>query len=327
MSKKNKKVLILGGSGFVGSHTCFELLKRGYKVIIYDLNINYFLQTSSQNKNILYRNNFLLKGSEIIRGNTLDISDLRRKIYKHKPNYIINFAALPLAVTAIENTEEAFKSIILCTHNVLEILRDCSFVQKYVHISSSMVYGDFYKFPNPENAPKNPKEIYGSMKLSSEYIVRGYSKMHNINSVIIRPSAVYGPTDNNFRVIQKLLSMAMTGKQIVANNPNNNFLDFTNVKDTALGITLATIKKTKNLETFNITYGKSNSLIKVLDIIKKLVGKIDVKINKDNSFYPKRGSLDIRKAKKILGYNPSYNLEKGIKEYYDYLKFIENYEG
>ena len=148
MSKKNKKVLILGGSGFVGSHTCFELLKRGYKVIIYDLNINYFLQTSSQNKNILYRNNFLLKGSEIIRGNTLDISDLRRKIYKHKPNYIINFAALPLAVTAIENTEEAFKSIILCTHNVLEILRDCSFVQKYVHISSSMVYGDFYKFPN-----------------------------------------------------------------------------------------------------------------------------------------------------------------------------------
>ena len=165
------------------------------------------------------------------------------------------------------------------------------------------------------------------MKLSSEYIVRGYSKMHNINSVIIRPSAVYGPTDNNFRVIQKLLSMAMTGKQIVANNPNNNFLDFTNVKDTALGITLATIKKTKNLETFNITYGKSNSLIKVLDIIKKLVGKIDVKINKDNSFYPKRGSLDIRKAKKILGYNPSYNLEKGIKEYYDYLKFIENYEG
>ena len=320
MSKKNKKVLILGGSGFVGSHTCFELLKRGYKVIIYDLNINYFLQTSSQNKNILYRNNFLLKGSEIIRGNTLDISDLRRKIYKYKPNYIINFAALPLAVTAIENTEEAFKSIILCTHNVLEILRDCNFVKKYVHISSSMVYGDFYKFPNPENAPKNPKEIYGSMKLSSEYIVRGYSKMHNINSV-------YGPTDNNFRVIQKLLSMAMTGKQIVANNPNNNFLDFTNVKDTALGITLATIKKTKNLETFNITYGKSTSLIKVLNIIKKLVGKIDVKINKDNSFYPKRGSLDIRKAKKILGYNPSYNLEKGIKEYYEYLKFIKNYEG
>ena len=43
MSKKNKKVLILGGSGFVGSHTCFELLKRGYKVIIYDLNINYFV--------------------------------------------------------------------------------------------------------------------------------------------------------------------------------------------------------------------------------------------------------------------------------------------
>ena len=78
--------------------------------------------------------------------------------------------------------------------------------------------------------------------------------MHNINSVIIRPSAVYGPTDNNFRVIQKLLLMAMTGQQIIANNPNNNFLDFTNVKDTAQGIALATIKKTKSMDVFNITH-------------------------------------------------------------------------
>jgi UDP-glucose 4-epimerase len=82
----------------------------------------------------------------------------------------------------------------------MEIMRNVDFVKKYVHISSSLIYGDFEADPNPETDSKNPKDICGSLKLASEYIVKGYAQRHNINYGIIRPSAVYGPTDNNKRV-------------------------------------------------------------------------------------------------------------------------------
>ena len=129
-----------------------------------------------------------------------------------EPQIIINLAAT-LAVTAVQNSEEAFKSICCSTHNVMEVLRDYTQVEKYVHISSSMIYGDFEINPNPETAAKNPKEIYGSMKLASEFIVLGYSKRYDINSAIIRPSAVYGPGDNNKRVLQKFCEAPSMGKR------------------------------------------------------------------------------------------------------------------
>ena len=69
------------------------------------------------------------------------------------------------------------------------------------------------------------------MKLASEFIVLGYSKRYDINSAIIRPSAVYGPGDNNKRVLQKFC-VAINGKEINARNPSSNLLDFSFVEDT-----------------------------------------------------------------------------------------------
>lgn len=267
-----------------------------------------------------YRHEVLLKGAKLVRGNTLDINDLRRNILNIQPEYIVNLAALPLAVTAVKNTEEAFSSILYSTHNFMEIIRDCDFIKKYVHISSSMVYGDFKTIPNPENALKEPKEIYGSMKLSSEYIVKGYAQRFNINSVIIRPSAVYGPTDNNYRVIQKFIESALAGKEIVANNPSSNTLDFSYVKDVAQGIKQATLGNTLSCEAFNLTNGEGRTLKEVIDILQSHFKNLKVIINQNKDFYPKRGSLDISKAKKIIGFKPIYTLEKGILEYLSFLK-------
>ena len=240
---------------------------------------------------------------------------------KIKPDYIINLAALPLAVTAIKNSEEAYSSILDTTKNFFEIIRDNNFLKKYIHISSSMIYGDFIKTPNPENSSKEPKEIYGSLKLASEYIVKGYSKRFKINSVIIRPSAVYGPTDNNFRVVQKFIEDILNNKKIVVNNPKSNFLDFTYVKDLVEGIKLATLSETPDIEVFNLTRGEGRSLNELMKILENNLGKFNFEINEDNGIYPKRGSLDITKAKKMINYNPKFSLEEGVK---DYLNFIQS---
>ncbi len=318
---KLKKIFIAGGAGFIGSHLSHSFTELGHEVMVYDGNIQYFYPASKLSiKSINYRQNILLKDCKIVRGSTLDISDLRRNIIEFKPDYIINLAALPLAVTAVKNSEEAFKSILNSTHNFMEILRDINFCSKYVHISSSMVYGDFQSNPNPEDASKNPKEIYGSIKLASEYIVKGYAQRYAINTAIIRPSAVYGPTDCNYRVLQIFLEAAINNQEIIANNPESNFLDFTYVKDIALGINKITLNETANMECFNVTYGNARSLNDVLNILNSHFKNLKFKVTNKSGFYPKRGTLDISKAKKIVDFKPQYNLEDGIREYIDFLK-------
>ena len=316
-----KKVFITGGAGFVGSNLCSEFVNSNYEVHAFDSNVQYFYPMNKYSiKNMKYRHEHLLKNVNLIRGSTLDVNDLRRTINDIKPNYIINLAALPLAVTAIKKTEEAFSSILETTQNLLEIIRDNEFIEKYIHISSSMVYGDFIENPNPENAIKEPKEIYGSFKLASEYLVKGYAKRYNFNSVIIRPSAVYGPTDNNYRVIQKFIESAFEKKKLIANKPRSNRLDFTYVKDLVKGIKLSAVTDLDYLEVFNLTRGEGRTLQDVIDILRQNIGEFDIEVNDDDSFYPKRGALDISNAKNKLNYNPSFSLEDGIKDYISFLK-------
>lgn len=315
------KILIIGGAGFIGSHLTYEFIKDKHEVSVIDNNTQYFYPLSNTSiKNMEYRHNFLLKGAKIFRANTMDVNDLRRLVINLKPEYIVNLASLPLAVTAVKKTEEAFSSILDSARNLMEIIIDVSFLKNYVHISSSMVYGDFQKNPNPENASKDPIEIYGSMKLASEYLVKGYAQRFNFPLSIIRPSAAYGPVDNNYRVIQKFLESALRKEKIVANNPSTNKLDFTFVKDVVQGIKLATLTKQDKIEEFNITRGESRSLEEVINIIKKHFPTTKFEIKQDNNIYPKRGTLDISKAKKVLKFSPKFSLEDGIKNYIEFYK-------
>jgi len=314
-------VLIAGGAGFLGSQLSYQFKNSGSDVVVFDNNVQYFYPSTKYTlQNMKDRHERLLTDCTLIRGSTDDPNDLRRAIWKYEPNIIINLAALPLAVTAVHNSEEAYKSILAATHNFMEILRDYSLPNKYVHISSSMVYGDFEKIPNPESASKNPKEIYGSMKLASEYLVTGYSKRYDLNSAIIRPSAVYGPGDNNQRVLQKFCEAAINNKKIVAKNAKSNFLDFSFIEDTVSGIKAVAENDTGLYEAFNITRGEGRSLAEALDILKEYFPNLQIEYQEqDNSIYPVRGALDISKAKKMVKYNPTHSLEDGLKKYINYL--------
>jgi len=166
-----------------------------------------------------YRFERLLNGVEIVRGDTRNPVDLRRAITRIRPEWIIHLAGLPLAEVAIEKSEEAFASIVTGTVNLMEILRDEPGIERVTFISSSMVYGDFVQVPAREDMETRPKDIYGSMKLAAEIIVRGYAQRWGIPVTIVRPSAVYGPTDNNRRVLSLFVEKALTGQAIsIANS-------------------------------------------------------------------------------------------------------------
>ena len=189
-----------------------------------------------------------------------------------------------------------------------------------------MVYGNFKKLPCPENHPTNPKGIYGVTKLGAEHLTRVFAERNNFNYITIRPSAVYGPTDSNRRVVQLFIENALNGKPIELHDGGQNKLDFTFVEDLADGIVLALKKDSVKNQTFNLTRGQGRSLKALAKIVKTHFPKVKI-ISKplDKSLRrPKRGAMDIKKAKKLLGYQPQFTLEKGVKKYIQFLKSVSH---
>ena len=314
------RLLMTGGAGFVGSHTGRGLLNAGVELFVLDSLHQYVYPIRpTYLENMRFRFDVLLKGASIVRGTTLDKDTLRREIGKIRPDVVIHFAALPLANLSIHNSDEAFNSILQGTGNLLEVLRDADYVDRLVYISSSMVYGDFEEVPVPEVARTNPKEIYGGMKLAGEILVKVYSACYGFDYAIVRPSAVYGPTDNNRRVLQIFLENALRGERLELKNGVSTYLDFTYVEDAAEGIRLvATSPRAKN-ETFNITKGEGRSLMEAAETIRGLVPGIEIADISEDNFYPSRGALDVTKARKLLGYNPQYGLDEGLARYLSHM--------
>ena len=323
-----KTALVTGGLGFVGSNLVKILLKRKIvsRCIILD-SFTGFINPLKENFSDLRKYRFQEKKNIVIeRGDAKDFRLIYKILNLYKPKLIFHTAAIPLSKIENLNANESKIGSVDTTTNILECINFFQNKKKYkinrfVYISSSMVYGDFKKNKVSETDKLSPKEIYGTMKLSGEIVTRGLCKFYNIPFTIIRPSAVYGPTDMNNRVSQIFIERAQKGQTIKIQGKDEK-LDFTFVEDLANGCILAATKKNGVNETFNITYGKAETLYKFVMILSKHFKKLKYKIEKRDSFRPKRGTLSINKAKRLLNYKPIYNLEKGIKKYLNFINIL-----
>ena len=320
-----KTALVTGGLGFIGSNLVKILLKRKIvsRCIILD-SFTGFINPLKENFSDLRKYRFKEKKNIVIeRGDAKDFRLIYKILNLYKPKLIFHTAAIPLSKIENLNANESKIGSVDTTTNILECInffqnKKKHKINRFVYISSSMVYGDFKKNKVSETEKLSPKEIYGTMKLSGEIVTRGLCKFYNIPFTIIRPSAVYGPTDMNNRVSQIFIERAQKGQTIKIQGKDEK-LDFTFVEDLANGCILAATKKNGVNETFNITYGKAETLYKFVMILSKHFKKLKYKIEKRDSFRPKRGTLSINKAKRLLNYKPIYNLEKGIRKYLNFV--------
>lgn len=313
------KVMITGGAGFIGSYVSRQLLEMGHEVVVYDAFIHYISPLKSVLKDFFeLRFAGIADQIDFRRGDTRDQSHLRRVILETRPEKILHLAALPIADLSNRHSEEALTSILEGAVNVLEVIRDVDFVERFVYISSSMIYGDFETVPAPEDHPKRPKDIYGGTKYAGEVMTETYSRRYGIPFSIIRPSAVYGPYDINRRVSQIFVENALLGKPITLFGGGHQNLDFTFVEDTARGIIQVMFHEKSQGEAFNITYGRGYSLREFADILSTHIPDLEVKVvAEEDVFRPKRGALSIEKARTLVGYDPQVSLEEGIQRYLD----------
>lgn len=315
------KVFITGGAGFIGYYISKELLSKGHEVIIYDAFINYITPLESHYPHYLEMRLKDLEGkAKIIRGDIRHRGFLVNALKEARPDIVIHLAAVPIANISNLFSEDTTQINLNGTITVLETIRVIDSVKRFIYASSSFVYGNFEKESADENHPTNPIDLYGGTKLSGEIITKVFGQRFGIEYTIIRPSAVYGPTDCNRRVSQIFVENALMNKPLILDNGGEGKVDFTYVEDTAHGFVLAALSDKAKNEVFNITRGEGKSAKEYADIIKKCIPNVKTIEKNPDQVRPKRGALDISKAKKILGYNPKYSIEDGIPKYIDFIK-------
>lgn len=322
------KALVVGSHGFIGSRIVRKLVDYGFEVFGVDsLSVYKPKNIKQYYQNLQYKNDKLVNNLvDFKRINLTESHQVQEICNDFKPTHVINCGGISVADVCASNIAEAVSSIYLLNSALLQALKGNTNLQKYVYLSSSMVYGDFgMNLPNEEYLP-NPKDPYGAIKLGGESLIKSFSEQWSLPYTIIRPSAVYGPLDSNLRVSGIFMARASQGQDLLVADETES-LDFTYIEDTASGILEAILSPKSLNQTYNISRGESRTILELARIIVSYFPNSKVVVGKNVEYMPglerpKRGSLDISKAKSELNYNPRYSLEEGIKEY---VKFWQDF--
>jgi UDP-glucose 4-epimerase len=311
------RVLVVGGGGFIGAHLVRTLVDHGAAVTVADAWCSYGASRDCEREQTLaWRRERLLAGAKVHTLSTDDASALRELVRELAPEVVVQLASLPFAQRAFERPHDARREIVGCTQALLRALDHTPYLSHLVYVSSSMVYGDFDREPMPEYAPCRPREPYGRFKHASELLVRRHGAANGHTVTVVRPSAVYGPGDLGERFIQRLIAAARSGTTLMLTGGGRTRLDFTFVEDLAAGLRRAAMQPAGASATFNMTYGEGRSLAEAVDIVRTLGHPVAVEHADDQpTFRPRRGALDITRARRVLGYEPRHSLERGLERY------------
>lgn len=327
-----KKILILGGCGFIGHNLALELTKENYKVSLVDsLQINnlYSLESNKDNlpnpelsKIIIQDRLTLLKRSNI----NYIIQDLRdyhatSKIFTQiKPDIVIHLAAVSHANRSNKDPHTTFDHSLRTLENALDNSKNK--VEKFIYFSSSMVYGNFKSKEVDEDTICDPLGIYAALKFSGEKIVKSYSQVFGLDYSIVRPSALYGERCISRRVGQIFIENALNNIEIKIDGDGEEKLDFTYIKDLIQGVKKIILTNKSKNQIFNLTFGSSKKINDMLEILKANFENLKVKYQPRDKLTPIRGTLNIDKAKDLLGYQPTWSLDKGYPKYIEWYKEI-----
>ncbi len=182
-----------------------------------------------------------------------------------------------------------------------------------IYFSSSMVYGNFDGEAVDEDRVCNPLGIYGALKFGAEKLVIGYNQVFDVPYTIIRPSALYGERCVSRRVGQAFIENAITGSNLTINGDGEEALDFTYIDDLVSGVCLAIGKPQSINQTFNMTFGEARKLNELAHLVAQFFPGIRIDYKPRDNLMPERGTLSIAKARDMLGYEPSFTIERGQK--------------
>lgn len=306
----NKRYLVTGGAGFIGSHLCRALVSRGDACVILDsldsgslTNIQDILK---ENKVEFIQDSIENEARVISLCNGLD--------------GIFHLAALVSVQRSIDDPRLNHRINVDGMFNILEAAR-IGKVFKVVLASSAALYGNAYSPPHKESFPVEPLSPYAVGKYSSEVYSDVYSRLYGVDTVCLRFFNVYGPNQDPSSpysgVISKFLDAAVHGNRCIIFGDGEQTRDFVYVLDVVQALLLSMDTDVHGV--FNIGTGVSSSINQLARLIIGIAGKeSDIMYQQAREGEVRHSCADISKAREYIGFDPRYSLEDGLTETYQW---------
>jgi len=298
------KVLITGGAGFIGSHLVDKLLANDFEVTVIDNLSNGRLENISHHQDNC--------GFHFIKGDILDL-DLVKKIVKDQ-DVVFHEAAITSVPYSVKNpliTNE------INVKGTLILLKSCldSNVRRFIFSSSASVYGKKNILPMKEDTNLNPKSPYAVSKVAAENYIKLFYELYGLETIILRYFNVYGPrAKTNQGVISVFINKLLNNQSPIIYGDGEQTRDFVNVHSVADANILALSSKNAVGETINIGTGIAISINQIVNLIIETTNKKHLKpiYSNPRPGDVKHGYADIKKARKLLGFNPKISIKEGI---------------
>jgi len=306
---KNKRVLVTGYEGFLGSHLTKALIDKGARVTGLDI--------ETRRKETILNGEF--KKISIIKGSVEDFKLICSILEKKKIDFVFHLAAAAIIGESLENPLTTFSTNIAGTWNILEACRKNLKVKGIIVASSDKAYGSKNILPYKEEASLEGNHTYDASKSCADLLAYTYYHTYNIPVCVTRCGNIFGPGDYNFSRIVPDSLRSIFAKKILKIRSDGKFTrDYVYVDDIVYAYMLLAEKMDKNKlygEAFNFSY---ESPVNVIDLIKEIEKeaktKVKYKILNQAKYEIKHQYLCARKAKKILCWKPKYSLKSGLKE-------------
>ena len=318
-----KKILIIGGAGFIGFHLCKKFICEGYKVDLVD-NFKRGILDFDLKKLLLNKNINLIK---------TDLLNLNLNKWKNDYDKIFHLAAIVGVKYVNKNPYNVLTQNIYLLDNVIKIAKKQKKLSKFIFFSTSEVYSGTLRYhglkiPTPEDTNLTVDDLYTNRtsymlsKIYGELMCNISSKLPHVN---IRPHNFYGPRMGFSHVIPELIKKMYETKngiiKIASPNHKRNFCYISDAVDMIYKLSIS--KKALN-NTFNI--GSFENSLTIFQLAKRISRLFDKKIllvkSKIEKGSPKNRQPDMKKLKKTIKYNSRYNLEDGLKKTYNW--YLEN---
>lgn len=330
---KNRKIILVGGAGFIGHNMALRLRALGAEVFAVDsLGVNN-LYSIQQNKDSIPNADLYLKiirerldllkaaGVHLIEADSRDYHKLCEVLGGLGADSLVHLAAVAHANVSNKDPYSTFDHSLRTLENTLDISRNPkSGIKHFIYFSSSMVYGNFLSGVVDETTVCDPIGIYGALKFAGEKMTIAYNQVFGLPYTIVRPSALYGERCVSRRVGQIFIENAFHGLDVSISGDGSDRLDFTYIGDLVQGVEKILENPNSKNQIFNITYGQSRSIAEMAGILAEHFPGVKIKYLPKDKLMPDRGTLSVEKAKKLIGYAPSFPLEKGFVKYIEWYR-------
>ncbi|MBQ6515837.1 UDP-glucose 4-epimerase GalE [bacterium] len=329
----NKKILVIGGAGYIGSHTVINLLNDGKDIIVFDNLENGHIETVEALKRIGH--------VEFIKGDLRNFEDIEDVFKNHKVDAVVHFAAFALVGESVENPSKYYRNNVLGTLNLLDAMVKYG-CKKIVFSSTCATYGNPKYVPVDEKHPQNPVSPYGASKLMVEQILNDYDIAYGLKSIKLRYFNVAG-CDSQARVgewhepethlVPNILKSTFSGGKTFKifgddyNTPDGTCIrDYVNVEDLADAHRLALIylENENKSDVFNIGTERGDSVKNIFDSCEKVIGKkINVEVAGRRAGDAEALYANSKKAQTVLGWKSQRTIEDSISSAYRWEEVLQ----